>query len=121
MFYFHEVDSFSYPLRFIPVNGIGTTGSYCAEPATSCTGITQYHKGSCACSPAFAHIGTITTFANCMEFVTIYKITDMLIAFADRKFNPKPIWLLYLSGLLCIRYYGKFCHDINQTTASLNG
>src|SRR6187200_1080102 len=100
------MNSFGYTLRFVPINRLGTTCSYCTEATASCTYISKDHECGGACTPAFAHIGAVAAFTNSMKLMCIDKASYMFIFFADRKFYTKPIWFL-LPGF---RYYWKFCH-----------
>src|SRR5665647_3627060 len=84
---------FGYPLWFVPIYGFGLSGGYCAKATAPGANITQYHKSSSSLTPALSHIGAIATFANGMQFMSIYQITHMLILLANRQFHTKPVWL----------------------------
>src|SRR6187200_87691 len=101
------MNSFSHPLWFIPINRLRTACSYCTEATASCTDISKYHECGSACSPAFAHIGTVPAFTDRMKLMCINKTSYMLIFFANGKLYTKPIWFL-LPGF---RYYWEFCHE----------
>jgi hypothetical protein len=92
------VNGFCYALRLIPVNCIGPARGYRTKTAAAGTYITKDHKGCGAFAPAFAHIRTITAFANGMQFMLIYQIAHMTVIFTGWQFYTEPVRLLNNRG-----------------------
>jgi hypothetical protein len=81
------VDGFGHALRLIPVYRFGASGGNRTETAAAGADIAKDHKGGSAFAPTFAHIRAVAAFADRMELMSIYETADMLIIFADRKFD----------------------------------
>src|SRR5215471_10134180 len=102
------MNRFGNPLRLIPVNRIRSARSNGTESTTSCARIAEDHKRSRACSPTLTHVRTITTLANCVQSMTVDKIANVFVIFADREFYPKPIGFFGFGG---------FCYFVHSLRA----
>jgi hypothetical protein len=113
VFYFHQVNGFGYPLRFIPVYGFRPACGYGTEAATTGTDIAKDHEGGGTGSPAFTHIGAITAFANGVEFVIVYQLADMFVILSNGQFHPQPVGF-FDPGIISVRRrYRKLDHRAN--------
>jgi hypothetical protein len=92
------MNGFCYALRFIKIYGCWTPGGYCAKSATTGTHITENHKSGSTFTPALPHVRTVTTLTNGMEFMGIYKPSNVLVTFTNRQFYTQPIGFLYFGG-----------------------
>src|SRR5699024_12283688 len=90
MFYIHFLNSLGYLLRFLPVHRIRTSCIYSTKTTATRTSIPQNHKSSGSRSPAFSHIGAITTLANGIQIIFIYNTTYLLIFLSCWETNSQP-------------------------------
>src|SRR5690606_30007042 len=72
VFYLHEFYRISNTLRLIHIHRQRPSCSYSTERTRTGTDIPQNHKSGSTRSPAFAHIRTVSAFADGMKFMGVY-------------------------------------------------
>ena len=113
MFHFHQMNGLRYALWLIPIYRQRSACCNGTKSAAACANITENHEGCRTGSPAFAHIRAIATFTNRVEFVGVDQPTNVLVIFANGKFDTKPI-RFFRTGIFS-RNNRKFDHGAKLT------
>jgi len=85
--------SFSNPARLVPIERLRLALGYSTEAAAPSAEVSQKHKGGCLMVPAFADIGTLRRFANCMQVQSARQALEVMIIVAHGRTCPQPFRL----------------------------
>ena len=90
---FHAADGFGHPVGLLQIQNTRATCRNGTKGTGPGADIPQYHEGRGTRSPAFAHIGAITTLTNGMQAVLVHQAPDFAKFGSRRELYPQPRWL----------------------------
>ena len=95
-----QLHGLCHPFRFIKIVARGTSGLYGTKRAAPGTNVAQDHESGGVLLPAFTNIGTVGTFAHCVQLMSSHQPFQLMIILAAGKtdFEPSRV-IVHICGL----------------------